>query len=91
MALNIYVDWSADELVKERKRLSQQAHKIVTSISAGDTSVSKQQMQGIRQTIHDINVALFILAPETYPLDETSVQTDRTQAIFGTRQTRFWS
>lgn len=82
MALNIYVDWSADELVAERKRLSKEAHKIVTSVSAGDTSVAKQQVQGIRQTIHEINVALFALDPETYPLSETSVLTDRTQGTF---------
>jgi hypothetical protein len=82
MALNIYVDWSATELVAERKRLSKEAHKIVTSVSAGDTSVSKQQIQGIRQTIHEINLALFQLDPDEYPLSESSVLTDRTQAIF---------
>lgn len=82
MALNIYVDWSADELVKERKRLSREAHKIVTSVSAGDTSVAKQQIQGIRQTIHDINVALFLRAPDEHPLDETKVMTDRVQGGF---------
>ena len=78
--LNIYVDWSAEELVAERKRLSKEAHKIVTAVSAGDTSVSKQQIQGIRQTIHEINIALNLLAPETYPLTESSVLVDRTQA-----------
>ena len=83
MALNIYVDWSADELLAERKRLSKEAHKIVTSVSAGDTSVSKQQtQQGIRQTIHEINLALFALDPDQYPLSESSVMTDRTQATF---------
>ena len=82
MALNIYVDWSVNELVAERKRLSKEAHKVITSVSAGDTSVAKQQIQGIRQTIHDINVALFLLDPTDYPLSETSVLTDRTQANF---------
>jgi len=88
--LNIYVDWSAAELIAERKRLSKEAQKMVTSVSAGDTSVSKQQtQQGIRTTIAQINRALLKIAvrentdPSDYGVgDEDAFTTDRTRPNF---------
>jgi len=88
--LNIYVDWSAGELIAERKRLSKEAQKMVTSVSAGDTSVSKQQtQQGIRTTIAEINKALLKIAtregidPADYGVgDDDAFTTDRTRASF---------
>lgn len=86
--LNIYVDWSGDELVTERRRLSKNYARMISAVSAGDTNVSysSSQLAGVKQAIHEINLALFALDPTTYPLKEGSVLTDRTFGVFGTNQ-----